>query len=157
MLVLAVELDEQVAQALEEPHGRGAVVDEDAVPARSPELALDDELAVLEPVAGFVEQGGDRTRPVDVEEGLHDGALLAGADQLRLRARADDEQDRVDQDGLAGSGLAGQHVEAGASGTTTSSITARLRMRSSLSMAPPRKRPSPSPLRRPTRRRLSRS
>ncbi len=107
------KLDEQVAEALQEPHRGRRVVDEDPVAARSPQLALDDELAVVEPMAGFIEQRRDRPRPVDLEEGLDDGALLAGADQVRLRAGADDEQDRVDHDGLAGPGLTGQHVEAG--------------------------------------------
>src|SRR5262249_55251541 len=34
VLVLPVQLDEQVAQAFHEPHGRGPVVDEDSVAAR---------------------------------------------------------------------------------------------------------------------------
>src|SRR5262245_4318419 len=64
-------------------------------------------------MAGLFEDGGDRRRVVDLEQRLDDRGILAGSDEIRLRPGAEDHEDRVDQDRLAGAGLTGQHVEAG--------------------------------------------
>ena len=48
----------------------------------------------------------------DVEEGLHRGALRAGADRLGAASAAEDERQGVDDNRLTGSRLAGQQVEA---------------------------------------------
>ena len=49
-----------------------------------------------------------------VFEDRFDGGLrLAGANQIGGRAGAEQQADRLDEDRLAGSGLAGQDVEAG--------------------------------------------
>ena len=112
MLVLAVQLDEVLAEALEQTDRRRRVVHVDAVPSGAEDLALDDELAVARRVAGLLETarrpgppGPRRTRPGRCN-------VLAGSDQIGMRARAEHEQDRVDQDGLARARLPGQHVEA---------------------------------------------
>ena len=75
-----------------------------------------------------------RAPAIDVEYRLDGGQILAGADQVGVGARAEHEQDGVDQDGLARAGLPREHVEAGREGTVTSSITARFRILSSLNM-----------------------
>ena len=112
MLVLAVKLDEEIPQALQQSHRGRGVVDEDAVPARPRQLALDDELAVREPVPGLVQQRGHRSRGLHFEQRLDHRRLFTAADQLGLSAGADDEQEGVHQDGLAGAGLPREHIEA---------------------------------------------
>ena len=115
VLVLAVELDEQLAEALEEPHRRGAVVDEDPVPARAPELALDARAGRRS--GGCPASSSSAATGPDASTSKTASTtrrLLARADQIGLGAGADDEQEGVDHDGLAGAGLAGEHVEAGA-------------------------------------------
>ena len=114
MLVLAVNLDERVAQSLEETDRYRGVVDECAMPAAARKLAPDHDLAVLDRQPGFVER---RRRPVrHGEHRLDGGRLGVAANHVGLRASPPDEEDRVDQDGLAGAGLAGEDVDAGDEG-----------------------------------------
>ena len=113
VLVLAVDLDELVAEALEEPDGDGRVVDEGAVASASGELPPHDELAVLEREPSLVERGRDGPPRLDLEDGLDRGGLGLRADHVGLGAGAPEQEDRVDQHRLAGARLAGQHVEAG--------------------------------------------
>ena len=113
VLVLAVELHQELAQALEQAHGGGRVVDEGAVPTGARELALDDELAVARPVPGLVEQRGHRAGGIDLEHRGHHRGVGSGADPVELGAGAGEEQEGVHHDGLAGAGLAGEHVETG--------------------------------------------
>src|SRR5262245_38315070 len=61
---------------------------------------------------GLVEERGNRSRRVYLEDGRDHAGVLSGTDQVGLSARADDEQDRVDQDGLAGARLPRQDVQA---------------------------------------------
>src|SRR5262249_28284221 len=111
-LVLTVKLDQQLAQTLEKSYRCGGVIDEDPMSTGTPELPLDDQLLILEAMPGFVEQRGNRSRRSYLEEGFDHRAVLSGPDQIGLGARADDEEDRVDQDGLAGSRLTRQDVQA---------------------------------------------
>ena len=62
--------------------------------------------------AGVVEPGGERRRRVELGADL--GARRAFAHHAGVAAAAERELQRVDQDRLAGAGLAGQHREAGA-------------------------------------------
>ena len=113
MLVLAVELHEVLAEPLQEPDRRRRVVDVDPVPSGAGDLSLHDELPLTRGVAGLVENGGQRAPAIDVEHRLDGGQILAGADQVGVGARAEHEQDGVDQNGFARAGLPREHVEAG--------------------------------------------
>src|SRR6202007_2713604 len=62
--------------------------------------------------AGLVEPAGQRRRGIELGRDLAAGAALAH--DATLGARAERELPRVDQDGLAGARLAGEHGEAGA-------------------------------------------
>ncbi len=53
------------------------------------------------------------SRVAGAEEGLHLGLLGPGAHRVGLRAPAEHEMERIDEDALARPGLAGEHVEAG--------------------------------------------
>ena len=48
----------------------------------------------------------------EVEAGGHACAILARADQPAIGTIAQDQAQRIEQDGLAGTGLAGKHAEA---------------------------------------------
>ncbi len=111
MLVLAVDLHEEVAQALEQRYRGGRVVDEDAMPPRSLELPLHNELPVGRRVPRLVQRRGHGACRGDVEDRHNRGGLGAGAYEIGLGAGAADQQQRVDDDGFAGAGLAGEDVE----------------------------------------------
>ena len=114
MLVLAVELHQELAQALEQAHGGGRVVHEGAVPAGARQLALDDELARRPGGARPRRAARPPGRPGSISNTAETIAVSApGADPVELGAGAGEEQERVHHDGLAGAGLAGEHVEAG--------------------------------------------
>ena len=115
MLVLAVHLYERVAEPLEEADRDRRVVDEGAMAAATRELAADHDLAVLHSQPRLVEHG----RHAAVGHGEHrldGGGLGVGANHIGLRARTAHQENRVDQDGFAGAGLAGEDVEAGGEG-----------------------------------------
>ena len=113
MLVLAVKLHEVLAKSLQEPDRRRRVVDVDPVPSGAEDVSLDDELALTRGVARLVEDGGQRAPAIDVEHRLDGGQILAGADQVGVGARAEHEQDGVDQNRFARAGFPREHVEAG--------------------------------------------
>ena len=111
VLVLAVDLDQVVAEPLEQPDRHRRVVGEGPVAPRAAELPAEDELAVVETEPRLVEQRRDRAAGLDVEDRLDGRRLGVGANDVALGARPPDQQDRVDQHGLAGARLAGEHVE----------------------------------------------
>ncbi len=106
--VLAVDVDEHLAQGLELLHGNGIAVDERARPA----VGVDDpaqqtlfilvERLILEPRAGFGETGY-------VEFCAELGALRTVAHQLAAAALSEDQAQGVDEDRFAGAGFARQH------------------------------------------------
>src|SRR2546425_838737 len=115
VLVLAVDLDERVPEALEQADRHRRVVDERAVAAAARELATHHDLALLHRESRLVERG----RHAAVGHGehrFHGGALGVGADHVGRGAAAARQEEGVDQDGLAGAGLAGEDVEAGGEG-----------------------------------------
>ena len=114
MLVLAVDLNEGVAQPLEEADRDRRVVHERAMPAAARELAADDHLAVLEGQARLVERRHRAVR--DLEDRLHRRRLGVRANHVGLSARTPKEEDRVDQNRLACAGLSGEDVEAWSEG-----------------------------------------
>ena len=116
MLVLAVELHQRVPQPLQEPHRGGSVIDEHAVPAGPCHLPLDHELAAQQRMAGCLEDPCHRAARPRLEESFHHRRLRAGSDEVGLRTCADDQQEGIDDDGLARARLAGEDVEARAEG-----------------------------------------
>ena len=113
VLVLAVDLHQLIAEARQEAEGGRRVAHESAAPAAPAPPAPDDELPVLRRVAQVLEDAGNLPAGIDVEDGLHGRRLGVRADQVGLRAGAQEQQDGVDEDGLAGARLAGQDIEAG--------------------------------------------
>ena len=96
MLVLTVELDQAVGQILQRA-GRGQrAVDEGPAPSLRGDLAAHQQL-----FAAAFEDRFDRR------------GVFAGADEVAGGAAAEQQSDRLDEDRLAGAGLAGQDVQAG--------------------------------------------
>ena len=98
MLVLTVEVDQPCGDLAKCGGGRKRAVDERAAPtALRGDLPPDDQVL-----------------PAGLLEHRFDGSLLlAGADQVGRGAPAHEQADGPDKNGLAGAGLAGEHVEAG--------------------------------------------
>jgi len=115
VLVLAVHLHERVAEPLEEADRDRGVVDEGAMAAAARELAADHDLAVLHGQSRLIEHG-HHAAVGHGEHRLDGGGLGVGANHIGLRPRAAHQENRVDQDGLAGAGLAREDVEAGGEG-----------------------------------------
>ncbi len=111
LLVLAVHVDEVIAEALQQPHRHRRVVDERAVAPGARELSADHQLAVLGRQPRRVQDGRDPRIAVDVEHGFHHGHIGVRPDHVGLGSRAPNEENRVDKDGFAGAGLAGEDVE----------------------------------------------
>ncbi len=112
VLVLAVDLDQQRGQFRELGHGRRAPVDPGARAAvgaqGAPQLAL---AAIVE--LGFAQPRQRVGRVVERELGDQLGARGAVADHAAVGAQPGQEAEGVDQQRLAGAGLAGNHGEAG--------------------------------------------
>jgi predicted kinase len=85
------------------------VVDEGAAAAVGAELAAQDDVAVR--WAGPVRRAARGTpwSAATVELGADAGLPGAGAEQLAVGAAAEGQAERIEQDRLAGAGLAGQH------------------------------------------------
>src|SRR5262249_20186292 len=114
VFVLAVNLHEEISQALEQSHGSCGVVDEDAVPAGARELALDDELAIEHAMAGLLRPAGERPRRADVEHPLHRSRRGPGQNQTGLGSSPAPEEETSNDDNLARPGFPREDVEAGA-------------------------------------------
>src|SRR5262249_865130 len=116
-LVLAMDLDQGLGQALEDGQGGVGVVEEDASPSAAHQLPPHDELAVLEREAVLPEDAGHRTLLGDREDALDDGGVRARPDGFAgLDALAEQERQGFDQDRLARPRLAGEDVETGGEG-----------------------------------------
>src|SRR2546422_802214 len=111
VLVLAVHLHEVVAQALEERDGDGRVVDEGTMAARARGLTPRHKHAVVGREPRLVERRGHGAARLDVEDRLDRRGVGVAPDHVRLGARPEDQQDRVDEHRLSGAGFAGQDVE----------------------------------------------
>ena len=111
MLVLAVDLDEVVAEPLEQRHRDRRVVDEGAVAAGARELAADEELAVAGGSPASSRTPPPASRAPTSKRASTVAVSASAADHVGLRARAAHEEDGVDQDRLAGARLAGEDVE----------------------------------------------
>ena len=95
LVVLAVDLDERPDLVGEPRGGRGDVVEPGGRAAAGRDLA-----------------DRDQRLGKPVEQRLDARRLGAVADEARVRARPADEPERIDQQALAGAGLAGDDVEA---------------------------------------------
>ena len=117
MLVLAVDFDQRVAEPLEQRHRDRRVVDERPVSSRARQLTPYDHLAaVVAAKARLVEHRARRGDPGEREHGFHGRGLGIGPDDIGLSPGAAQQEDGVDQDGLAGPGLAREHVQTGSEG-----------------------------------------
>ena len=96
MFVLSVELDEPAGQFLQRAGGDERAIDERPAASLSRDLAPDDDFLV----AGLKDRFDRRD-------------LFAGTDEVARRPAPEQQPDRFNENGLAGPGLAGQHVEPG--------------------------------------------
>ena len=96
VFVLPVHLEQASGQVAQRARGGQRAVDERAAAALRGDLAAHDDFLV----AG-------------VEDRLDGRQLLARPHEIARRPRAQQESHRLDQDGLAGAGLSGEHGEPG--------------------------------------------
>src|SRR6059036_783876 len=90
VLVLAMHLDEVVAQAFEEPDGDSRVVDEGAVAARATELPPRHQETVVEREPRLIERRDDGAARLDVEDRLERRGVGVASDHVSLGAPAED-------------------------------------------------------------------
>jgi hypothetical protein len=110
-LVLAVDDREPRGEVAEEAHGHeGAVYGRAAFSVRL-ELPADDHLVPIRAEPALLEE---HRRVLDFEDSLDRGALFARPDEVRGRPIPQEQTESVDQDRLAGAGLAGQESQPGA-------------------------------------------
>ncbi len=112
VLVLAVHLDEMVAQPLQERHGHRRIVHEGAVAARTDQLPSDDDLPVLGPEPRLLQDLPGGAARVHGEHALDPCDLRVAPDGVGLGACTPQEEHGIDEDGLARPRLAGQDVQA---------------------------------------------
>ncbi len=106
VVMLAVDLDQRLAHLTQELHADADVVDEGAAPAVGALHAPQDErLFSLDAVAG--KQGEDRMGPGQIEDRRHLALGVALAHERGIAAAADGKREGIEQDRLAGAGLAG--------------------------------------------------
>src|SRR5437016_10220334 len=103
VLVLAVDLQEVIADPLQQGERDRRIVDEGPVTARARELASDEELTGLERDAGLVERDQSGAPRRWLEHGLDRGRLRLRPDQVGVRPNAAKEENRVDHDRFPGS------------------------------------------------------
>ena len=111
VVVLAVDLDERPAHLAQELHANGDVVDEGAGAAVGGLDAAQDQRRIgLQAVIGKEPQHGMIGGEIESRGHL----ALAGAlpHQRGIAAAADGEGEGIEQDRLAGAGLAGEHAKA---------------------------------------------
>ena len=112
LVVLAVDLDQRTADVAHQRDAGRLVVDEDARAAVGRLHAAQDDVAVV--VDGvFGEQRAGRMVARHVEDGDDLALRRAVAHQRGVAAGAKRQRQRVEQDGFAGTGFAGQHRKAG--------------------------------------------
>src|SRR5213594_3081166 len=90
VLVLAMHLDEVVAEAFEEPDADSRVVDEGAVAARATELAPRHQETVVEREPRLIERRDDGAARLDVEDRLERRGVGVASGHVSLGAPAED-------------------------------------------------------------------
>ena len=106
--MLAVNFDQRHADLLQHLHAHRLIVDEGAGAPVGELHAAQDELVLGGDIV-FLEQRARRMIAGDVEAGDHLALLDAVAHQRLVAARAQGQREGVEQDRLAGAGLAGEH------------------------------------------------
>ncbi len=113
LLHLALDLDQRVAQPAQQRDRRRLVVDEGPAAAVGADGAAQGQhVLVVDPLFGQDGVGG--MIPGEIEGGGDGGLRGAAAHRVGVRARAQGQAQRIDQDRLAGAGLAGQRAQAAA-------------------------------------------
>ncbi len=110
VVMLTVDFDEHGAEAFERLHADRLIVDEGARLAVGKLHAAQDQ-RVFRLNAVVLQQRPGRVLARQFEHGGDLALLLALADQRGVAARAQSQRKGVEQDGLAGAGLAGQHAK----------------------------------------------
>ena len=111
LVVLAVDLDQRGAERLQGLRAHRLVVDESAGAAVGELHAAQDQLVLGRDVV-CRHQRARRMRGRQLEGGGHLALLGAVAHQRDVAARAQRQREGIEQDRLAGAGLAGQHRQA---------------------------------------------
>ena len=113
VVVLAVDLDRQRAEVAEQARGRRAAGDEGAAAAIALERPANDQRLAwrgFDPL--LPKQFMDRMTARQFDLGRNRRTVLARADQPDVGPRTQRQAECVEQDRLAGAGLAGEHAEA---------------------------------------------
>ena len=99
-------------ELLEDGDGGGLVVDEDAALAGGEDFAAEDDVVAFGVDAVFFEDGFGAGG--GLEDAGDDGFVRAVADNVGRGFAAHQQGERIDEDGFARAGFAGEQVEAGA-------------------------------------------
>ena len=112
LLALALDLDEAVAELAQQPDAGRLVVDEGAAAAVGRhQPAQHDRAGEVGRDAGLAQNRRGRMVVRDGELGGDRGLLGAGAHQAGIGAPPERQPERIEQDRLAGAGLAGQDAQ----------------------------------------------
>ena len=112
VVVLAVDVDQPVADGGQGGDGEVAVVEVGAVFFAAGDDALDDHFAVIH-VNAEIGDHRQRLGIVEGEAGFDRGGGGAGADGVGVRAAAQNQVERVEDDRFPRAGFTGQYVKAG--------------------------------------------
>ena len=115
VVVLAVDLDQCRAERAQHLDAHWLVIDEGTGTAIGKLNPAHDQLVLDCGIGDQIvlrQQATRRMLPADVEGGGHLALLGAFANQSRVAARTERQRKRVEQDRLAGAGLAGQRGKA---------------------------------------------
>ena len=153
LLHLALDLDQRVAQPAQQRHRHRLVVDEGTAAAVGADQATQRQrVLVVERLLG--QHGVGRMVLGQVERGRHRCLGRAAPHRAELGAGAQGEAERVDQDRLAGAGLAGERAQSAAALAgerreklrSSFSIRTKSRIESETSMQAGQNRPKNQPL-----------
>jgi len=111
LLELALDLDEAVAELAQQPDARRLVIDKGAAAAVRTEQPAQYDCLALAVEPGLAQNRMRRVVAADREFGRYDGLMRSGPHQPGLRPLAEREAQRIEQDRLAGPGLAGQYAK----------------------------------------------
>ena len=98
-------------QILEQRHGHRTAADERARFPAGQDLAFDQQFAILDFEPGGFQQAAHGCLVAHIEDAGHARAGFPGADHLRRSAPAQQQAERVHDDGFPAAGLAGQQIQ----------------------------------------------
>ena len=116
LLELTLDLDEAVAELAQQAHARRLVIDKGAAAAVGREQAAQHNRLAGAVMPGFAQDRMGRMVLSDRKLGRNSRLLRPGAHQAGLGPPAERQAERVQQDRLARTGLAGQHAQSRAKG-----------------------------------------